>query len=99
MTTKTGNFFIEMNTYYYKKKLLKKSGLLSTHSKYYILINDNNEVINYYVIDTKKLKNLIKTNGKKKTCLNRKSLIYSNGYAINKEIIKINCDYYFTENY
>jgi hypothetical protein len=76
-----------------------KSGILKTLSNYYILINDdiNEKTIKYYVINTKKLKRIIKKNGIKKSCLNRKTLIYSNGYVIKKDdIIKL-CKYIFIE--
>lgn len=81
--------------------LLKKTGLSSTISQYYILINDNvnEKQINYYIINTIKLKDIIKKYGIKKTCLNRKKLIYSNGYIINKDVILKYCNEVLTENY
>jgi len=103
ISQKTGNFFIEINTYYYKNKVLKNSGLLKTISNYYIIIDDdtNNKIISYYIISTKKLKKLIRNNKYylKKSCLNKKKLIYSNGVIFKKEVIKKYCKYIFDEKY
>jgi hypothetical protein len=93
------NFFIETNNYNYKLKKCFKSGILKTLSNYYILINEdtNDRTIKYYIIITKKLKRIIKKFGIKKSCLNRKTLIYSNGYIIKKDDIIKYCKYIFIE--
>jgi hypothetical protein len=99
MSIKTGNFFIETNTYNLKNKICKKTGLSSTLSNYYIFINDDTININYYIIDTQKLKKLLKQNiFKKKTCFNCKTMIYSNGYIIDKEFIKNNSSFVLCES-
>ena len=97
----TNNFFIETNNYNCKKKKCLKSGISKTISNYYILITDDEitKTINYYIIDTVKLKKLLRKKGIKKTCLNNKTLIYSNGFILSKEIIKKHSNYQFIEKY
>ncbi len=98
MSSITNNFFIETNTYNMNIKLYKKTGILSTISHFYILINEENNIINYYIIDTIKLKELVFKKGSKKCCLNKKTNIYSNGFIIKKTDIIENSNFIFSEN-
>jgi hypothetical protein len=71
---KTNNFFIEFSGYN------KPSGITTTESNYYILSN----TIDYYLIETSKLKELIQNNTFKIVKVKTNDTY---GYLINKNII------------
>lgn len=74
---KTNNFFIEFSGY------KKPSGIATTESNYYILSN----TVDYYLIETGKLKELIKNNTFKIVKVKTNDTY---GYLINKNIIILN---------
>ena len=84
MSNKTNNYFIEYESFY------KLSGISVSISDYYILTNSNN----YYMIETKKLKQLIKDKKYKFIRKSGDNVSNSTGYIfdiniINNESIKL----------
>ena len=78
MSLKTNNYFIEYHGYG------KQSGINATKAEYYIITN----TINYYLIETSKLKELTEIHGKIRTTKDK--LTY--GYIIKCNIIHDNAE-------
>ena len=79
----TGNFFIEYETFYCNIPKLKPSGISTTQAKNYILVYNKMGALFFVLLETSKLKELIRNkNYKVGECFNMKNNSSSKGYII-----------------
>ena len=79
LSLKTNNLFIEFESY------KKPSGVIISKSHYYIFCN----TIDYYLIETQKLKEILNNIENKKIVCTKNTFTY--GFLVRKEVIFIHC--------
>ena len=79
LSLKTNNLFIEIESYKFA------SGIITSKSHYYIF----SDTIDYYLIETKKLKTILSNIENKKIVSTKDKLTF--GYLVRKEVIFIQC--------